>query len=314
MQFSQLKKHLITRQFLPAYIVVGEDSFLVTNALKHFKNAVLEFADLNTVIFSDKVEAVALVESLQTIPMLSDIRLTICYDIIGDTAALEHYLQNPNPQAMLVAVAAKLPENLSKLLHKFTVVDCTKLEEEHLRRWVQTELSASSATITNGAFNLLYNYCQGNMQRISVEAAKLGQYRLGGTIDETHVRQLVEPAIEYKVFELSEAVANKIPQKTATLLDGLLAEKFAPIMLIGMLYNHFRRLLYCKIDPQNPSLAKDLGAKDFAITKAKQAAARFSAKQLKQVCDDFHTLDLKSKNGGIEPTLALKRYILNIFG
>ncbi|MCL2847259.1 MAG: DNA polymerase III subunit delta [Firmicutes bacterium] len=312
MQFSELKKHLNTNNFAPAYIVVGEDSFLVQTALRHFKATVQSLPELNISVFSESAEAVELISSLLTMPMGSDIRLTICYDIKGDTTALEQYFTNFNPQSILIVVSKKLPENLSKLLHHFTVVDCTKLEIDHIKRWVNTELSATNSNITQSAFMLLYNYCLGNMERISIETKKLGFYKMCATIEDKDVIVLIEPSLEHKIFELSEAVANKNSTKTVHLVEGLLAEKYAPIMLIGMIYNHFRRLLYCKIDGGNSDLAKQLAVKDFAITKAKQGANRFTAMQLKQICDDFHTLDYKSKIGQINDITALKRYIMRI--
>jgi len=312
MQFSELKKHLNDRRLNPAYLIVGEDSFLSSAALGHFKKLVCFFSELNVMTFSDSVEVNELISSLQTMPFGSNIRLTVCSEIKGDIASLEKYFINPNPESILVVLVSKLPENLSKILHYFTIVDCAKLETTHIQRWMQTELSITCTSITHSAFSLLYTYCLGSMERISLETKKLGFYKMGGTIEDKDVVAIVEPSLEHKVFELSEAVANKNPTKTASLIEGLLSEKFAPIMLLGMIYNHFRRLLYCKIDPNNPSLAKGLAVKDFAITKAKQAANKYTAKQLKQICDDFHVLDLKTKSGQMPDVMGLKRYIISI--
>ena len=81
-------------------------------------------------------------------------------------------------------------------------------------------------------------------------------------------------------------------------------------MLIGMLYSHFRRLLYTAITPQYDRMPADLGVKEFAVRKAKEQAGKFTPKKLKKICDGLQETDFDIKSGRITDKVALELTVL----
>jgi len=312
MRFAELKKHLSQGKFLPAYMVTGEDAFLLQLAAGQFKKLVTEFPELNVSIYEASVDAASLAAALETLPVMGAYRLVICHEVSGDIAVLGQYLAAPNPSTIFVFVSSKLPENLSKLVSRFEIVDCAKLDEKHIEQWVNSKLSETGTQIEPDAIRLLLAYCNHSLTRINLEAQKLALYRAGGMITSADIADTVEPNQEYQIYELSDAVGKRQAARIAKILQKLQAANMPAVTLLGMLYSHFRRLLFCTIDPNSPDLAKKLGVKDYAVKMAKQAAAVFNPKRLKTICDAFHVLDLSIKTGEMGDKLALDFYILDI--
>ena len=312
MKFAEVKKHLSTKKYFPAYIITGEDAFLRHTAESHFKKIITTLPELNLSYLPSTSLAQELVASLETLPIAADTRLVVCHDFKGDTSSLETYFQHPNPSSILLFVSEKLTDNLAKIMPKLTIVDCAKLEEAHIYKWMTHKLMSMGVVAEESALTLLVSYCAYSMTRITVELEKLGYYKRGGTLTQKDVKYLVEPELEVKIFELSESVSVKNGARTQVILQSLLQTGSQPITLLGMLYSHFRRLLFVAIDPTSSDTAKHLGVKEYAIKMARQAAKAFSVLRLKAICDAFHTLDYAVKSGAISDRLGLENYILKI--
>ncbi|MCL2062498.1 MAG: DNA polymerase III subunit delta [Firmicutes bacterium] len=312
MKFSQLKAHLNTQQFKPAYLVSGGDAFLLHSAARLFERLIAQNPEFNISVFSENASAQEIVEACYALPLCSPLRLVLCYDFKGEADPIIRYLANPSPDCVLVFIAAKLSDSFTKLAALLEVVDCARLDEEHIVKWVRAKLAETNASIEDSALRLLLDYTNRVMTRLASETEKLGAYKPNGQITHQDVAALVTPDEAYKIFELSEAAAQKNPSAAASVLKSLLQSGTPCTVLLGMLYAHFRRLLYCAVNPHDTSLARKLGVKDYAITKAAQQAKSFGAARLKKICDTFHQTDFAIKSGEIGDRAALETFILKI--
>jgi len=312
MKFIQLKKHLQNDTLFPAYLITGEDAFVRTAALKHFEKLVTDFPDMNISVFYGTQDAIGIIAACQTLPMVSKKRLVICHDFKGDSTAFENYLKNPSLETVLVFVSEKLPENLKKIIPSLQLVDCAKLDDDTLTRWITGKLNETNTQIERDAMHLLISYCSRDLMRISRESEKLGAFRLNAVVTASDVKDLVGADEEYKIYELSEAVITKNSQKTADIMTNMLENKMPVVNLLGALYSHFRRLLFCTLNSQDNELYKKLGVKEYAVTMAQKQAKAFSPKKLKYICDEFHALDYAIKSGGMGDKMGLTSYVLKV--
>ena len=310
MFFNELKKHILSRKLFPAYLVTGEDAFLVSNALRLFRTLAQPMPDFNLGEITSPESVQSIVEACESLPLGADYRVVIVSQCKLDLSALGSYLDNPCPTTVLVFAAEKPESGLNKILSKLTIVDCSKLDKRTVLGWIAAKCKECGTSVTESAAQLLIEYCGGDMSRISAELEKLCAYRAGGMIAEADVTDLISPTLDYKIFALGEAVASRQPQKAAIVLKNLLDGGVSPVSLLGLLYAHFRRLLYVSITPPYDRMASDLGVKEFAVKKATEQARRFTPVKLKKICDELQTSDFDVKSGRITDRGALELIVL----
>lgn len=312
--FSALKRHIREGALDPAYFITGEDAFLRMSAVNMFRQLAGSMPDLNLSELSACDSAVAITDACNSLPFMNDRRVVLVYPAAPDVSLLEKYLADPCKTTVLVFVAEKPNASFAKLISKTTVVDCAKLDKPTVLQWISAKSADAGASITVAAANLLVEYCAQDMSRISAELPKLCAYRHGGVIEKEDVENLVAATLDFKIFELSEAVAAGRAEKAATVLQSLSESGAAPVALLGLLYNHFRRLLYVAVTPPYERMASDLGVKEYAVQKAKTQAQRFSAVRLKAICDSLHKADYDFKTGKIADKTALELVVLRALG
>lgn len=308
--FSELKKHIQSGDLYPAYLVTGEDSFLVTSAVRMFRALAGPMADFNLSELTSPESARDIIEACESLPLGEGRKVVTVSEFKGDCSPVASYLDKPNPSTVLVFITEKPDNNLSKLLAKIAVVECTKLERRTVLSWIAVNTKELGSSITEAAANLLVDYCALDMSRISTELAKLCSYRPEGVINEEDVVDMIVPTLDYKIFALSEAVALRQPKKVAMVLSNLLDSGVSVMSLMGMLYANFRRLLYVSITPQYDRMASDLGVKEYAVRKSKEQASHFTAKKLKKICDNLQQADYDIKSGRMNDRTALELAVL----
>jgi len=71
------------------------------------------------------------------------------------------------------------------------------------------------------------------------------------------------------------------------------------------IYNHFRRLFYCKLNSDSYELSTILGIKEYAVKKAQSVANKFTANELKKINARFNEYDFMVKSGKMDVFNAL---------
>ncbi len=307
MKFTELKKNLMTAPPKSCYILTGDDSFVVKSAVNMFSVFSGEFRDLNFTYFNKDASISEVIAALLTPPMFSEYRVVCVNDYTGDLKQIKEYLKNPSSTSVLLFTGALTP-NFNGIIPLCEIVDCNRLEKSYLEGWVVRKAASQKISVSQKAASLLVEYCNRDMNSVYNELVKLMDYA-EGAIDESDVKELVSPQIEYKVFELSEAIAEKNADKAVELVNIMLAENNSAVSLMGMLFNHFRRLLFVSLNPKSDTLSSDLKVKEYAVKVALRQAAKFSPRRLKAVFDRLNSLDAGVKAGKISDKNALMEFV-----
>lgn len=307
MKFTELKKNLMTAPPESCYILTGDDSFVVKSAVNMFSVFTGEFRDLNFTFFGKDASISEVIAALLTPPMFSEYRVVCVNDYTGDLKQIKEYLKNPSSTSVLLFTGALTP-NFNGIIPLCEIVDCNRLEKSYLEGWVVRKAASQKISVSQKAASLLVEYCNRDMNSVYNELVKLMDYA-EGAIDESDVKELVSPQIEYKVFELSEAIAEKNADKAVELVNLMLAENNSSVSLMGMLFNHFRRLLFVSLNPKSDTLSSDLKVKEYAVKVALRQAAKFSPRRLKAVFDRLNSLDAGVKAGKISDKNALMEFV-----
>lgn len=311
-QFVEFKKYVSERNFKPVYLLVGDDEFLIRSAMNMLKGLV-SLPELNVSFYNDESDINEMISVYSQLPVMSDYRLMECHFSTKPADQVKKFLSyvraHVNEGTLVVFASTAMPSCIAANVEYFETVGCNRLDKPTLLKWLATQAAKRNANITTEAAALLIDYCGSFLTRISVEFNKLADAKLdGGVIEARDVRMLVSPDNDFKIYELSEALARKNVDRTYEIYESLIVNT-APVAILGALYSHFRRLLYTALTADKEMLARYLKVKPFAVEMASRQAKLYTPLRLKKICDRLSQIDADFKSGKIEDKLALDSFI-----
>lgn len=313
MKFIELPQKL-KQQVLPLYILKGDDEFVVASAIKHISNACgNEMSDFNKSYFdNENFSAQKIQEAIEMLPLGNDRKFILVKSISKISEADKKILSaalSSIPETTTVAIVCT---DAWKFLKVGEIVDCGKLGQDILEKYIRVELNKKNQKITPDALKDLVEICSYDMTKISCELKKVSAY-CSDEIEKDDVKKLVEPDFEYQIFELSESLGNKNASKSLMLLSSFLQRKQPIQILFSLISNHFRRMAHVAFSSQsNAELASLLGVKEYAVVKAKEQSKAYSKAQLKNILAVLEDVDNMIKSGKMSAENAIYFVVFKI--
>lgn len=303
MLFSELKKSLNNGERFSVYLIEGEEGYFRALSLDTLKNALIKEPSLNVATFDgaalDINDALA---SLNAFPFLSEYRMTVIKEFYPTAAAikggLRDFLEHPIKSSVLVIVNEK-PHEVFKKFDSVCTVECKTADVSVIARWIKATVNAAGVKISDGLCTEIAEYCLSDMTRVKNETEKLIAYAgEKGEIDENAVDLLVNRGTEYKIYEMTDYIAKRKFDDAIGVVNDMLEKGDTHGRIISAVYNYFRRLLFVAISDKSPAeTGALLGVKEFAVKKAKQQAAAFNVRALKNTVDRLVDADYAVKSG-----------------
>ena len=193
------------------------------------------------------------------------------------------------------------------------VITCTP-SDSYIDDFIKNEFKQKGKQIDFEIINKIKTNCLNNLNRIEIEIKKICDYLAdNNVVAEEDVDLLVSKDTELKVFDLTVALSAKNIKKAQQVLYDMLKASEPPIKILALISNHFRRMFFAKINKGSSlELSKQLGCKEYAITKAKEQAVNFTAKQLKDIEGLLLEVDYSIKSGDMSQENALYYLIFKI--
>ncbi len=320
--------NMIQAGSLPGLILLyGQESYFIEEGLQAIRNAVVlpEDRDFNLTQFQGRdFQALDIIEQARTFPVFSARRLVIVKNVhdasAGQLEGLLSYLEDPVPETVLLLTAEKIDarRKFYQVLKKTgTVIEFKKIYENQLPSFVRELAKSFDVTLTEGALKLFCKRVGTNLAGVQGELEKLVGY-LGerDLADEEDVAAIVSDTRIESIFDLTDALGQGDRSTALMLLDRLLAEGQAPLMVLAMMTRHFRQMwkireLVAQKVPQS-ELPKRVGASPYFLKGLMQQANRFENRHYCHVFSQFLATDLALKSSGSEPRLHLEQLVLEI--
>ena len=315
MKFEELKNNLKSK-IEPAYLLMGVDEFLLSSAYNLIvKYSGMQMEDLNLIKFGEGIiDMKDVVRALNTLPVFCDKKI-VYLDIrmsklneLKNIKDLQEYLECPNMSSVLIV---NLGNNDIKFIDKnIESIDCNRLGINIVSLKIKQIANMSNKNISEETIKLLYDYTLGDLAKITVELNKLISY-VGDkdSIEISDIKELVTPSLEYKVFELKDALAKKNSIRVYQIISDMKAKKDEFRTLPAIIFSHFRRLFMVALnqDKNRMELSKLLGVKEYAVKMSMQQAGLFSKSQLKKINELLSQVDfdLKQSNMSIDNAVGL---------
>ncbi len=305
-------------KFCAAYIVTGDDDYLVSSAIKSFKNLVApEYADFNLSVISGDGAVSAAVDSAYTFPVFDERKVVVLSleNALGesDKNLFDKYLSEPSDTTVFVISCS---EDTAKTIKskKAQVVDCSKLAGDELYSMIERLCNEPpTISIERAAVSELADRTQGNMSRIVSEIAKLKSYSQN-TITKQDVCDMVSADIDFQIYELANAVSDKDANKAIEVLDVFFKNGIRGVTIINRLYDKYRNMLHAELNKNltNEELGKLLGMKSGAVYFLRKTSSGYSQVRLKKCVDYLHSLQCDVLTGARNDVSAIHEAILQL--
>lgn len=313
----------------PVYLFYGEETYLREQAIRHFKSGLLTAAaDFNWHrLDGEQTDLDTVVNTASTPPFMAEKRLVLVKDVpwfgAGTETSLQpllDYLDNPLTTTCLIFDCDTVDrrKKIVKQVEKAgMVVNFERLKGKDLALWLDQQARLHGKKLLASAREMLVNSSSTGLTGLVAEWEKLLTYvGQGETITNEHVQRVVHQSVEYRIFDVLDAVGARRYREALAALRELLTGGTAPQIIITMLAWQFRLMLQVKelygrgLPP--PEMARLLKEKPFSVQKALTLSGGFTVAQIIGVLNQLAQLDVDSKTGRQEISAGLEQLILSI--
>ena len=266
------------------------------------------------------------IEDLDTYSFLSPQKVIIVQNIDAisqeqEENNLKHlykYLDNPNPDNLLIICAKKLNNTLkvTKELKKRLEYKTIEINPE---TFIKNELKGYY--LESGVVSLLVEYCKDDITKLENECAKLKNYQVdSGKITKKDVEEMVIEKLgdqQELTFSFTRSLAQKDKKEALNKYKELLNYQIEPLSIIGLLASQIRIIYQVKVLSDRNLTAIEIARilqekSDYRIKKTKELINYYSQKELLNLMQTLADMDLKIKTGDTDPNSLIELFILNI--
>src|SRR5215472_16803301 len=264
------------RKLRPAYVFVGDEIFfrdrcrqallehLVPSDLREFSLHDLDLAEVSVAEVIDRARTPSLMAPFQVFYVRGIKNLYGRGSHAEEFAAIEAYLKDPNPDAVIIFVAdhISIPADVRRMemqdrdryqrirdaMGQYCgIVELARVEEGEAVRWITDYCASRTVKIEADGARELVDALGGDMMMISNELEKLILY-VGEKkrITLGDVETMVLAAKQLSLYELTDAISAKDRVRALEVLDAILSTGDGDEAAIGHLYmlaKTFRQML-----------------------------------------------------------------------
>lgn len=328
MKYVEFRKFTDENGAKPIYLFEGEEVYFREKGEQLLKSRFVQEPTLDYAAFDGntlKGERIKeLLDAVNSFPFVSMKRVVRVSEFYPSEKEFETYLKplfdNPPSDGILLIVNSAKPKVGSASLAKksnVTYVDCSRSDEETIRKWIHVTCKREGVYADAVTCGKLAAYCNFDMARISKETEKLLCYcqaeQVSKLTDEL-VDALVYPDSEYKIYELTNALARKNYGEYVRISAELMVKGFNETSLLSTLASYFRNLYETSLlSGGDKEVAATLGIKEYAAKKNREQAAKFGKNKLLEIYDGIYGALSSVKCGKLTPQAALKTVSTQLF-
>lgn len=328
MNYDSLERELNTN-LRSIYLLYGEEQYLIDMAIKKIKKKfgelllginyiVLDESNINDLIPNIEMPAFGYDKKLIIVKnsglFKKDGRKKIPTEIqerIGNY--ISDNLNIINEGVILIFVESEVDKNSVYDLIERTGIVCQidLLKPNQIVQKLKKICALYKVNASDMTLNYLIETSGTSLQDLINEIRKLIEYvGENGTITEKEVDLLASKQIESIIFDLTDSLGLKQTDKALEVLNNLIYQKEPIQKILVTLYNHFKKLYFCKEAVRlNKDVVNSLNLKPtqtFLVTKYKKQSSYFKENDLKNIMEELVNLDYNYKIGNIDLDVGLR--------
>lgn len=294
-----LKEDIREKQARRLYVFHGEETFLLSHYLEQLKKLLLD--DLTESFNFHKLtpetfDVRSFADSVENLPMMAEHTLVWVDEVDlfklpeSDRDKIADVIADIPDYCTVVLTYITTPWKPDKRLAKYwktiegnaTIVEFAKQDQRELVPWIQRHFNAHKKRITPELCVYLIDLTGGTMTALSGEISKIAAYSGADTVTKSDIDAVVEPVLDAIVFQMTDLLGQGEYGAALVKLQVLLKMQQEPILILGAIGNHFRRLATAKTLADNGRGASDFMRvsgvhSEYAARKTMSAAAGFTS-------------------------------------
>ncbi len=313
------------------YLLYGEETYLLENAVKKIKTKFGEIVDGINYIKIDETNVINIISDIETPSFGYEKKLIIAKNtglfkketktktslLLEFSNKLKQYIEENidviNKTCIIIFIEQEADKNqLYSIIDKYGEVcnfEAQKLPQIIGR--IKYICNAYKVNIDEQTLKYFVECCGTNMQDLINEIRKLIEFaEENGTIKKEDIDLLSIKVLEAKIFDLTDNLGKKNIKQALEILKNLIYAKEPVQKILITLYNHFKKLYITKLaEKSNKNLAISLGLKPnqmFLTSKYSMQAKYFKEEELRAILEELINIDKNSKQGLIDLQLGLE--------
>ena len=303
------------------YVIYGTNEYLIEQKIKELTsgniiNYDLEFDSLKDILFDASM--ISLLDEKKYIVVNNPYFLTQAKegDPIIDTTILEDYLNNINPNTILIFKYCKEKIMETKKITKLLKNKGIFFEYNKINNLSVAKENLKGYKIKNEDLNLLLDREGDNTSILINEIEKLKLYKYDTKeITKEDVLE-INKYEEVDFFKFIDHIINKEKSLALNEYFNLLNQKEEPIKILIVIASKIRLMYQVKVLSEKGytvnDIANQLEVKSYPVQLAGISAKKYSKEKLLNTLIDIGELDEKIKTGRVVPANALELFIINL--
>ena len=196
------------------------------------------------------------------------------------------------------------------------VTQCMLPKGAALESWITKRAKSIGVSISPEAADLLAKFIGNQLRLLANELDKLATYAGNRAIIHVDdVRKLSAQVQEARIFDLTDALAQRNRTQALDILHDLLADGEPPLKLISTITTQVRSLVLVKELSQKgmraPQIASSVGMSPYVADKALRQVGKFTPAQLEGAYRQLLATDAALKRSRMAPEMALDLLVVN---
>lgn len=312
MSFEQIKKDILSRQFKPVYLLMGEEPYYIDELTDLFIEKVLpeEERDFNqTILYGKDTDVASVITLCRGFPMMSEYQLVVVKEAqaMNKLEQLELYVNNPLASTILVlnykgGTLDKRKKLYAEINKHGEIFQSDKIPEYKIPAFINSYVQQKGISIDQKSAQMLTDFLGNDLSKVTNEIDKLlisfapGQRQITAELIELNIGI----SKDFNNFELLKAVVDKNIFKVNQIADYFEKNpKNNPmIMTLAILFNFFSNLMICywAKDKSDKGLAAELGFRSpYQGRDYVQGIRNYNAFKCMEIISLLRTYDAKSK-------------------
>ena len=330
---QQLKNDIRSKEMGRLYIFHGEEIFLLHHYFEQVKKLLTDeltesfnFHKLNNETF----DLQSFVDAVEAFPMMSEHTLiqvdeVDLFKLPEDQRSKIGQVLSDIPEWCTVVftyetVAWKPDKRLKKFWEVIdkhaAIVEFAKQGQKELVAWVSRHFLAHQKRISNDLCAYLIDITGGTMAALMGEINKIAAFSGAETITKHDIDSVTEPVLDAVVFQMTDLLGEGKYGQALLKLQTLLKMQQEPLVILGAIGGHFRRISTARTLLDNGrnsgELMKLYGISDYPARKTMETARRFQGDFCRKAAQLVLETDYKIKTSFDDPERLLELLILEL--